>query len=184
MKCRPFPFDKKIKNCYEIYACRRAAVPASVLAGAAGRTACMFFTVMVMIVVGTYSVRIVIQSSIEIGFYIGIRIALVSAEVTDSYAGQRILSAAADASADEKFYALLAKEHCKRFMTEITGIEDLCPDDFIVLYIVKLKLLRVAEMLKNLTVVICHSDFHNHTSCYQMMFIYPLYLGYEHMSIK
>ncbi len=70
MKCRPFPFDKKIKNCYEIYACRRAAVPASVLAGAAGRTACMFFTVMVMIVVGTYSVRIVIQSSIEIGFYI------------------------------------------------------------------------------------------------------------------
>ena len=49
----PFPFDKKIKNCYEIYACRRAAVPASVLAGAAGRTACMFFTVMVMIVVGT-----------------------------------------------------------------------------------------------------------------------------------
>ena len=68
--------------------------------------------------------------------------------MTDSYAGQRILSAAADASADEKFYALLAKEHCKRFMTEITGIEDLCPDDFIVLYIVKLKLLRVAEMLE------------------------------------
>ena len=51
MKCRPFPFDKKIKNCYEIYACRRAAVPALVLAGAAGRTACMFFAVMVMIVV-------------------------------------------------------------------------------------------------------------------------------------
>ena len=48
MKCRPFPFDKKIKNCYEIYACRRAAVPALVLAGAAGRTACMFFAVMVM----------------------------------------------------------------------------------------------------------------------------------------
>ena len=113
---------------------------ALVLAGAAGRTACMFFAVMVMIVVGTYSVRIVIQSSVEIGFYIGIRIALASAEVTDSYAGQRILSAAADASADEKFYALLAKEHCKRFMTEITGIEDLCPDDFIVLYVVKLKL--------------------------------------------
>ncbi len=94
--------------------------------------------------------------------------------MTDSYAGQRILSAAADASADEKFYALLAKEHCKRFMTEITGIEDLCPDDFIVLYIVKLKLLRGRNAEKSETVIICHSDFHNHTSCYQMM-LYPLY---------
>ena len=54
----------------------------------------------------------------------------------------------------------------RRFMTEISGIEDFGTYDLVVLYIIKLELLRVAEMLKNLTVFISHSDFHdNITSC-------------------
>lgn len=168
-----FPFDKKIKNCYEIYAkmMENGFICRSVVAGtAAGSTGMTVFMMVVMFVIGTFCVRIVIQCTVEIRFYVGVRIAFATAEMTDSYAGQCVLCTTADTSAEEKLYSLLTKEYCQRFVTKITGIENFSTGNFIVFYIVKLELLCVAKMLKNLTIVVSYSDFHNHTSCCQMYF--------------
>lgn len=74
---------------------------------------------------------------------------------------QRDLRAHADAAADEGIHALRFKEACQRTVAAAhRGHDDarqLAVDDF-----VDLKLLSMAEVLKDLTVFISDSDFHMH----------------------
>ena len=71
------------------------------------------------------------------------------------------LRTAADASADQSVYTVLHQEACQCTVTTAIGVNDFRMDDFAVRSFIKLELLGVAEMLKNLTVFIGNCNFHN-----------------------
>lgn len=74
------------------------------------------------------------------------------------------LSAAADAAADKSVNAVECQKARQRTVTAAVCADNSLADDFSVLNIIELELLRVAEVLKNLTVFIGNCDFHDRFS--------------------
>ena len=74
------------------------------------------------------------------------------------------LGAGADAAADQAVYLLICQEAGQRTMAAAVGVHDLRGDHLASRYIIELELLRMAEMLKNRSVLISHCNFHVHVS--------------------
>ncbi len=78
---------------------------------------------------------------------------------------QCILSTHADAAADQGIHLRGFQEARQRAMPAAVGRHDLFLNDFTVLHIIELELLRVTEVLENLSVFKCHLPATAHTGC-------------------
>ena len=74
---------------------------------------------------------------------------------------QSHLSTASDAAADQRIDAMLHQKTGQRTVAAAIGVNDFGMSDFAIQDFVQLKLLRVAEMLENLSVFIGNCDFHS-----------------------
>ena len=71
-----------------------------------------------------------------------------------------ILCAHADAAADQRIHLRCFQETGQRAVTAAVGGHDLLRDDFTILHVIELELLRMTKMLKNLSVFVSYCDSH------------------------
>ena len=90
-----------------------------------------------------------------------LRFAADAAVELDTGLRQCHLGTAADAAADQGIHALLHQEARQRAVAAAVGVHHFLPDDLAVRHFIDLELLRVAEVLENLTVFIGNCNFHN-----------------------
>ena len=74
--------------------------------------------------------------------------------------GQRLLGTHADAAADQRVHLSRLQKARQRAVAAAVGADDLLADDHAVFHIVELELLRVSEVLKDLSVFIGYRDSH------------------------
>ena len=74
--------------------------------------------------------------------------------------GQRVLRAHANAAADQRVHLRRFQEAGQRAMAAAVGGHNLFGDDLAVRYVVELKLLRMAEMLEDFSILISCCDSH------------------------
>ena len=114
----------------------------------------------VMIVVVTLYVRVISKRTIKQCFDCGIRGAANTAVKLNSCLCQCHLCSAADAAANKCVNAECRKHSCQCSVTAAVGIDYFTVYDFPALCVINLKLLGVAEVLKNLSVFISYCNFH------------------------
>lgn len=124
---------------------------------AAGVTALTMLVVMVV----AANVGVIRQNAADERVYRCVGLAAYAAVELDTCLGKCLLSAAADAAADEGVNAALHQEARKCAVTAAVGVNDLLADYLAVCDLVDFKLLGVPEMLKDFAVVIGNCDFHN-----------------------
>ena len=90
-----------------------------------------------------------------------VRVTGYTAIQLDACRCQRRLGAAADAAADQRVHMQRAQNTCKRAVAAAVGIHHLGGHDFAVFHIVDLELLRVAEVLKYLSVFLSNCNSHD-----------------------
>ena len=117
------------------------------------------FAVM-MVVVVALSIRIEIQTSTDKGFYCFVCITAYAAIQLDASLCQSHLRTAADAAANKDICIQRRKESGQGTVSAAVGVKNFCVYDFAVLYLVKLKLCGMTEVLKDLTVFIGYCNFH------------------------
>ena len=123
--------------------------------------AAIAFMMLVMIAAG---VRIIFQASFCQGFRRHVSVTVHPGIQPDTCVRQRHLSAHANAAAYQRVCLGSLQETGQRSMTAAVGIYDLLPDDFAILHIIELELLRVSEMLEDLSVFIGDCDSHGFAS--------------------
>ena len=132
-----------------------AVVPLSVLA--AGMT----FRVRMLVVIAA-CLRIIDQLSLGQGFCRFIRGARHAAVERDACLGKSCLCAHADATADQRVCLGSLQKACQRAVPGAVGGNDLRGYDLPVRDVIELELLRVSEMLEDLTVFVSDCDsFHD-----------------------
>ena len=114
-----------------------------------------------MAMVVTVNIGIVAQISAEQCAHRCVSVPADTAVELDARFGQSCLRTAADASANQSVHAVLHQEACQCAVTAAVGVNDFRMDDFAVRSFINLELLGVAEMLKDLTVLIGNCNFHN-----------------------
>ena len=114
-----------------------------------------------MIMVVTVNIGIVAQISVEQCAHRSISVPADTAVELDARFGQSCLRTAADASANQSVHAVLYQEACQCAVTAAVGVNDFRMSDFAVHSFIKLELLGVTKMLKDLTVFIGNCNFHN-----------------------
>ena len=117
-----------------------------------------------MVMVVTVNIGIVAQISAEQCAHRCVSVPADTAVELDARFGQSCLRTAADASANQSVHAVLHQEACQCAVTAAVGVNDFRMSDFAVHSFIKLELLGVAEMLKDLTVFIGNCNFHNRIS--------------------
>lgn len=117
-----------------------------------------------MVMVVTVNIGIVAQISAEQCAHRCVSVPADTAVELDTRLGQGCLRTAADASANQSVHAVLHQEACQCAVTAAVGVNDFRMSDFAVHSFIKLELLGVAEMLKDLTVFIGNCNFHNRIS--------------------
>ena len=121
--------------------------------------AVVIFSVMMAMVV-TLGVRIELQTALRQRLCCCIRRAVHAAVERDARFRKRVARAHADAAADQRVRLRCFQETGERAMSAAVRVRDLFGDDFSVGHIIELELLRVAEMLKDLSVFIGDCDSH------------------------
>ena len=111
------------------------------------------FAVLVVMVV-TVNIGIVAQISAEQCAHRRVSVPADTTVEFDTRLGQSCLRTAADASANQSVHAVLHQETCQCAVTAAVGINNFRMNDFAVRRFIKLELLSVNEMLKNLNVFI------------------------------
>ena len=119
---------------------------------------------MLVVMVVTVNIGIVAQTSAEQCAHCRVSVPADTAIELDTRLGQSCLRTAADAAADQSVHAVLHQEACQCAVTAAVGVNDFRMSDFAVHSFIKLELLGVAEMLKDLTVFIGNCNFHNRIS--------------------
>ena len=114
-----------------------------------------------MVMVDTVNIGIVAQISAEQCAYCCVSVPTDTAVELDARFGQSCLGTAADAPANQSVHAVLHQEACQCAVTAAVGVNDFRMSDFAVHSFIKLELLGVTEMLKDLTVFIGNCNFHN-----------------------
>ena len=114
--------------------------------------AAMLAAAVVMVI--TVNIGVVAQISAEQCAHRRVNVPTDTAVELDARFGQSRLRTAADASANQSVHAVLHQESCQCAVTAAVGINDFRMDDFAVHSFIKLELLGVTEMLKDLTVFI------------------------------
>ena len=104
--------------------------------------------------------RIIIQVSAYETAYRFICIPAYAAEQLNSGGCKCCLGSAADTAANQGIHAPLHQEASQRAVAAAVGVHHFLPDDLAVRHFIELELLRVAEVLENLTVFIGNCDFH------------------------
>ena len=89
-----------------------------------------------------------------------VRVSARAAVQADARLVERHPRSAADPSADEDLRALLPQEGRQRAVAAPVGGDDARRDHLPVLRIVQFECLRMAEMRKDLSVLVCHRDLH------------------------
>ena len=123
----------------------------------AGVTSFAVFMVMVV----TVNIGIVAQIPVEQCAHRRVSVPADTAIELDTRLGQSCLRTAADASANQSVHAVLHQEACQCAVTTAVGVNDFRMSDFAVHSFIKLELLGVTEMLKDLTVFIGNCNFYN-----------------------
>lgn len=118
-------------------------------------------TASLMIVMIAADIRIITQAAGKKSCNCVIRISVAAAVKPDACLRQCVLSAAADAAADQSIDSVLNQKAGKSAMTAAIGIDHFCIGDRSVFHFINLKLFGVSEMLKNFSVFISNCDFHN-----------------------
>ena len=118
------------------------------------------FAVLVIMVV-TVNIGIVAQISAEQCAHRRVSVPADTAVELDARFGQCCLRTAADASANQSVHTVLHQEACQCAVTTAVGVNDFRMSDFAVHSFIKLELLGVTEVLKDLTVFIGNCNFHN-----------------------
>ena len=147
-----------------------AVVPAPMVA--AGMSA---LTVIVMVAA---DIGIVTKAARQQGIHRRIRFTADAAIESDAGRGQRHLGSAANAAANQGVYPSLHQEACQGTMAIAVGVDHFCAGDFIPRHLIDLELLRMAEVLEDLTVFISDCDFHIRFSfSFVIGFVICLYLA-------
>ena len=124
-------------------------------------TALVAFPVMMTVVVAL-RIGIILEGALCKRFGCCVRRTGYAAVELDARLGQRVLRAHADAAADQDIHLRGFQEACQRAMPTAVGRHDLFLNDFTVLHIIKLELLRVTEVLENLSVLISYRNSHSY----------------------
>ena len=112
----------------------------------AGVTSLAVFMVMVV----TVNIGIVAQTSVEQCAHRRVSVPADTAVELDARFGQCCLRTAADATANQSVHAVLHQEACQCAVTTAVGVNDFRMSDFAVHSFIKLELLGVTEVLKDL----------------------------------
>src|SRR5699024_6521455 len=134
-----------------------AAVSVAALFSMTVMSAVISFSMMVM---AADSIRIIIQTAFQECFNLCVCISAGSRIKTDSGLSQSISGASADSSADQYFCSHILQKSCQGTMSLSIGIHDLRGNNFPLFCFIDLKMLRMTEMLKNLSLVISYRYFH------------------------
>ena len=139
------------------------SVMTAAMAAAAVIAAVVTLTVVVVMMVAA-DIGIEGQLTCQKSFYSGICIAGYAAKKLDACCCQRHLRAAADSAADEHIRIQSAQYTCQGTVTAAVGIYNSGGNHLSILYVIHFKLLGVAEMLENLSILIGNCDSHKNIS--------------------
>ena len=117
-----------------------------------------------MVVVVTSHVGIVGKRTVEESCNCRVCIAGNTAEQADACVCEGYLCAAADTAADKCVNALDGEEACQCTVAAAVGVHNLRVYNLSVSYFINLKLSRMSEVLKNLSVFVSYCDFHINSS--------------------
>ena len=116
----------------------------------------------VIVVVRTDGIGIVLQAACEQSGHLGVRVSGHAGIELNPRLGQGIAGAAADTAADQHLRAALPQEARQGPVSAAVGIHHPAGDKLAVLHLVKLELLRMAKVLKDLSVFVSNRNFHHH----------------------
>ena len=134
-----------------------------VMTAAAMIAAGMAFAVL-MVVMIALGFRIIGKISVQQRRDSLVRTAAHAAVQTDAGFRQRSLGASADAAADERIHMHALQHPRQRAVSAAEGVDHDCRIHLVIHDIINLKLLRMAEMLKNLAVFMGDCNSHSHFS--------------------
>lgn len=121
--------------------------------------AAAFSAVMFSVMVAAH-IRIVIKIPFQKRVHRRVRIAGYAAVKPDSRCRKRVLRACADAAADQGVHLIFFQKSCQRPVSVSVCIHNCGRHYFPVLHVIDLELLRMTEMLKNLSVFVSYTNFH------------------------
>lgn len=104
--------------------------------------------------------RVKLKRSRKQSLYRTVRIACNTAVQLDSRISKRILCSLAYSSADKRIDIVQLKEACKRSVSAAERGDNAFAFDAVILDLIHLEHFRMAEMLKNLSVLISYRYFH------------------------
>jgi hypothetical protein len=119
---------------------------------------------MVVVMMITMCIRIIFQITLRESFCCRVRRALNTGIEFYTRIGQRHLRAHADATADQRVNFLCLKESGQRAVSASIGVYYLFSRDPAILRVIQLELLRMSEMMENLSIFVGDCDSHTCTS--------------------
>ena len=137
-----------------------ATMTAAVMRSAAVTTAGVSFFTMFVVVVIASDLGIEIQFICKQSVYCIVARAANSAEKLNARTRKCHLSTTANSAANENISTHCLQKARKCAVTASIRVDDLGRNDLSILYCVDLKLLRVTEMLKDLSVFVSNCNFH------------------------
>lgn len=146
----------RVKDALDYLLTMPAAV---VLAATAVFTASVILAVMMVMVV-TFGIGIISKVTCNKALYRLVCISVDTDIELNACLGKRHLSTSANAAADQHIYIELGKKAGECAVSAAIGVDHLSGKNFIAINGINLKLLRVAEMLKNFTIAVSYCDFH------------------------
>ena len=100
------------------------------------------------------------QFAPQICFHCCICISACSCAKLDSILLQSTLCSSADSSADQYIDCMLIQKPRQRTVSASIRAQNFRRNNFIILYLIKLKCFRMPKMLKHFSIVICYCNFH------------------------
>lgn len=111
-------------------------------------------------VVVTAHIRIVIKLPFQKRLHRRIRIAGYAAVKPDPDCRQRILRACSDTAADQGIHLIFFQKSCQRPVSVSVCVHNFGRYHVSVLHVIHFELLRMSEMLKNLSIFVSYTNFH------------------------
>ena len=136
------------------------STPAAVVLAATTVFTTSVILAVMMVMVVTFGIGIISKVSCNKALYRLVCISVDTAIELNACLGKCHLRTAANAAADQHIDIELGKKARKCAVSAAIGVDHLSGENFIIGYGINLKLLRVAEMLKNFTIAVSYCDFH------------------------
>ena len=135
--------------------------------------------ILFMVVMTAMNIGIIAKASIQKCMDRRIRIALRTTIELDARISQCDLRPAANAAADQGIYPTLHQKPCQRTVTAASSIDYFCLHDFAIGNFIYFEPLRMAKVLKNLSIFKCYRNFHH--TCFLSFYwlIFPVTLRHS-----